>query len=215
MALKKRFYEHERYGLTTEEIKKGEKYLRKHKTAGAIPEQESLKLYELYMIGCSFYDIHQQYPQYPVEQIILTAALRQWPKDRDKMMSSLKDRVQARVVKSVIEQVDFLTTMLSVTNAEHMAAMRKFVLDPENNPPPKLRPQSIKEYRETVDALYKLVSGAVSGDGKGKTKTSPLFGALDPKNYKDKPAIALAKQRQEEEDDVAAIIAGEIVEEDK
>ena len=63
MALKRQFSNEEKVGLTQQEIEIGEKYLRKHKTAGALNEVESLKVYELYMVGCSFNEIHQQFPQ--------------------------------------------------------------------------------------------------------------------------------------------------------
>jgi hypothetical protein len=165
MGLKRYLNPDQKFGLTEEEIKVSEKYLRRHKTAGAVNDSESSKLYELLMIGYSFSDIHQQYPQYPMGQIILTAALRGWCKDRDRMMGTLRDRIQARVAKSVIEQVDFLTTMLSVTNVQHMDAMRKYILDPINNPLPKLTIGDIKEYKEVAETLSKLVS-SVSPGGK-------------------------------------------------
>lgn len=180
MALKKHFTTDEKFGLTQEEIKLGEKYLRKHKTAGAVGSPESMKLYEMYMVGCSFYEIHQQYPQYELPQIILTAALNGWAKDRDKMMGSLKDRVQAKVVKSVIEQVDFLTSMLSVSNAEHLQQMQDYVRDPANNTKPALRIESIKEYKEIVETLQKLVAGAQGKPG----KSSAMFEALEGGNKK-------------------------------
>lgn len=177
MALKRNFNDEEQYGLTQEEIKMGQKYLRKHKTAGKIPDQKALKLFEMYLIGHSFYEIHQQFPQYPVEQIILTAALNKWAHDRDNMMHTLRDRVQAKVVKSVIEQVDFLTALLSVSNAEHINEMRKFIADPDNNPTPNMRVQSIKEYKEVVETLYKIVAGSTANS---KSKESALFNALQP-----------------------------------
>jgi hypothetical protein len=203
MALKRSFSEEERYGLTEEEIKLGEKYLRKHKTAGAIAEVESMKLYEMYMVGCSFYEIHQQFSQYSVDQIILTAALRGWPRDRDKMMGSLRDRVQAKVVKSVIEQVDFLTAMLSVASAEHMTAMKKFILDPDNNPLPDIRVQNIKEYKDVVETLHKLIAGA-TGTAKG-SKSSAMFEALDPKGQPKQ-----LEKGQDAEESAADFIAAEI-----
>lgn len=199
MALKRRFTAEEKFGLTEEEIRRSEKYLRKHKTAGAIPEAESMGPYEMFMVGSSFHDIHQQFPRFPVDQIILTAALRGWTRDRDKIMGSLRDRVQAKVVKSVIEQVDFLTTMLSVTNTEHLDEMRKFINDPENNPKPSIRVESIKEYKEVVDTLSKLVQGAT---GDKKTKASAMFETLNPKS-KDKPAI---EKGDEDSDLLDAII---------
>ena len=201
MALKRSFNEDEKFGLTEEEARLAEKYLRKHKTAGAIPDLEAIKLYELYMVGCSFQDIHAQHPQYPVPKIILTCALRGWARDRDKIMGSLRDRVQAKVVKSVIEQVDFLTTMLSVVNAEHLDVMRKYVLDPLNNPRPQIRVDSIKEYKETVETLTKLVAGATGAN----KKNSAMFDTLSP------PKSLQPAPPEEPEDDPAMIIAAEVV----
>ena len=166
MALKKELNDNEKYGLTPEEIKHAEKYLRKYKTKGAIPELESLKVYELYMVGVSFTELRKQFPQYQLGQIILTAALRGWNNDRDRMQDSLRDRVRTKIVKSVLEQVDYLTTMLSVTNAEHMDEMRKYIIDPKSNPKPPLRVSSIKEYKDVVETLHKIVTGTAGGSGK-------------------------------------------------
>jgi len=186
MALKRNLTDDEKYCLTQQEIKLAEKYLRKHKTAGKISEPESLKLLEMYLIGHTFVEIHQQFPQYEMGQIILTAALAGWPHDRDKMQHSLRDRVQAKVVKSVIEQVDFLTTLLLVNNAERMDAVRKYIVDPVNNPKPNLTIDSIKEYKEVVETLYKIIAGSTPGS---KSKTSPLFNALAPQKQVDKDDV--------------------------
>jgi hypothetical protein len=187
MALKKRLTDEERYGLSEEEIKLAEKFLRKHKTAGALKELEAAKLFELYLLGESLPKITQQFPQYNLGQIALTASLRGWAHDRDKMMHTLQDRVRAKVVKSVLEQVDFLTTMMSVTNAEHLEAMVKYCQDPINNPKPSLRIGSVKEYKDVSETLYKLVSGATPG---AKGNKSPMFDALSPpqKQAEEKPA---------------------------
>jgi hypothetical protein len=97
------------------------------------------------------------------------------------MVHTLRDRVRAKVVKSVIEQVDFLTTMMSVVNAEHMIAMQKYIMDPINNPKPDMRPTTIKEYKDVAETLYKIVAGATGGGvGKDKQK-SPMFDALTAK----------------------------------
>lgn len=203
MALKRHFNDSEKFGLTQEEIKLGERYLRKYKTAGAIPDIEAIKLYELVMVGCSFQEISTQFPQYPIAKIVLTCALKGWMRDREKMLGSLRDRVQAKVVKSVIEQVDFLTTMLSVVNAEHMEVMRKFVLDPTNNPAPQIRVQNIKDYKETVETLQKLVAGATGAN----KKSSPMFDTLNsPKSIGKKHR----DEEDEEDDDPALIIASKV-----
>lgn len=181
MALKRNFNEDEKIGLSSQEIEIGEKYLRKHKTAGVIDEIESLKLYELFLIGSSFHEIHHQFPQYELGQIVMTSALRKWGVDREKMQGSLRDRVRAKVVKSVIDQVDFLTSMLSVANTEHIEQMRNYVLD-ANAAKPTLRIKSIKDYKEVTDTLGKIVQGATPNAK--NNNMSPMFDTLAPQPKK-------------------------------
>lgn len=212
MALKTRFSDKEKEGLTDEEIRLGEKYLRKFKTAGAIPQNECKKIYELVLMGYSFHELHQQFPQYPIAKIILTAALRGWMVDRERMQSSLRDRVHAKVVKSVVEQVDYLTTMLSVVNTEHIESMRMYILDPVNNPKPEVRINSIKEYKEIADTLQKLISNTMAPQ-----KTPPKFDALNSKRSGNK-ALPEGKKKEKESDgiiDIADLIADNIDGEEK
>ena len=179
MALKRRLTQEQKYGLSEEEIKLGEKYLRKYKTAGALKELEAAKLFELFLLGESLSKIAQQFPQYSLGKISLTAALRGWAYDRDKMMHTLQDRVKAKVVKSILDQVDFLTTMMAVTNAEHLETMVRYCQDPINNPKPDMRVTNIKEYKDVAETLYKIVAGATQSGSKDNKK-SPMFDALTP-----------------------------------
>ncbi len=176
MALKTNLTDEEKFGLSEEEIKLATRWLRAHKTAGAIPDLEAAKLFELFLLGEPLVKLAQNFPQYPLGQIAFTAAYKRWPSDRERMMSTLKDRVQAKVVKSVLDQVDFLTSMMAVANAEHLQQMSDYVRDPQNNPKPSLRITSIKDYKEISDTLLKIVSGATSGAQ--KDKASPMIGAL-------------------------------------
>lgn len=189
MALKKNLTDEEKYGLSEEEIKLATRHLRKFKTAGALKDLEAAKLYEMYLLGDTIPKIAQQFSQYPIGQIALTAALRGWAKDRDKMQHTLQDRVRAKVVKSVLDQVDFLTSMMAVANAEHLEAMIQYVQDPINNPKPAMRVTNIKEYKDVAETLYKIVAGSTGG-GTGKDKQkSPMFDALTatPKNQLEEP----------------------------
>jgi hypothetical protein len=181
MVLKRCLNESERFGLTQQEIEIAEKYLRKNKTAGALKQLEAVKVYELYMVGCSFAEIQAQFPQHEMGAIVLTAAMQEWAADRERMHSTLRDRVKAKVVKSVIEQTDFLTAMLSVASAEHMKQMRDYILDP-NAPKPSLRITSIKDYKEITETLAKIVQGATPNAK--DNKMSPMFDALAPKQPK-------------------------------
>ena len=194
MALKRNFTDEEKVGLSCQEVDIGEKYLRKHKTAGVIDDIEALKLYEMFLIGSSFNEINQQFPQYELGQIVMTAALRKWGIDRDRMQSTLRDRVRAKVVKSVIEQVDFLTSMLSVANTEHIEQMRNYILDP-NAAKPQLRIKSIKEYKEVTDTLGKIVQGATPNAK--NNAMSPMFDTLAPK-----PKKQISKKDDDDDDDI-------------
>lgn len=201
MALKKNLTDEERYGLSEEETKLATKYLRKHKTAGALTDLDAAKLYEMYLLGDSIAKIAQQFPNYPIGQIALTAALRGWAKDRDKMQHTLQDRVRAKVVKSVLDQVDFLTSMMAVANAEHLEAMVKYVQDPVNNPKPAMRVSTIKEYKDVAETLYKIVAGATGNTGGSKDKNkSPMFDALTAS-----PMKQLEEPEQEEELDITKL----------
>lgn len=203
MALKKDFTEYERYGLTDEEYRLARTYLRKHKTAGAIKDLEAAKLYELFLLGDSFQKLATQFPQYPVGQIILTAALRGWTHDRDKMLSTLQDRVRAKVVKSVLEQVDFLTAMMSVANTEHLDAMIKYIQDPMNNPKPAMRITNIKEYKEVSENLYKIVAGATTPK---PGQNSPMFSALTNPINKEQGQIEDKKSKDDEDVNILDVV---------
>jgi hypothetical protein len=177
MSLKTNLTDEERYGLSEEEIKLATRWLRAHKTRGAVPDLEAAKLFELFLLGEPIVKLAQNFPQYPLGQIAFTAAYKCWPADRDRMMSTLKDRVQAKVVKSVLDQVDFLTSMMAVANAEHLDAMAAYIKDPKNNPKPALRITSIKDYKEVCDSLQKIVGAAQTSQQESK-KTSPMMTAL-------------------------------------
>jgi hypothetical protein len=177
MAFKRDLTEEERYGLSEEEIKLATKWLRKHKTAGVLNDIDSAQLFELFLLGVTLGKIADQYPQHTLGKICLTAALKGWVKDRDRMMCTLQDKVRAKVLKSVIDQVDFLSALLAVSNAEHIDAMRKYILDPANNAAPTLRIKTIKEYKEVAETLYKLiVSSNNSSGGRGSALGTALSG---------------------------------------
>lgn len=209
MGLKTNLTEAEKYGLSEEEIKLAKRWLLEHKTAGVIPELEAAKLFEMFLLGESITRLAQTFPQYPLGQIAFTAAYKEWPKDRDKMLCTLKDRVQAKVVKSVLDQVDFLTTMMAVANSEHLESMVNYCKDPVNNPKPSLRITTIKEYRDLVETLAKLVTNTSSEKVSTKA-SSTLVGALSA--HAEQRRLA-AQSASTEEDDVedAEVTIGDVV----
>lgn len=196
--LKTRFTDEEKIGMSEQEILLAEKYLRKFKTRGKLQMPTSQKLYELFMIGYSVTDIHVQFPQYSIAQIGLTCAVEKWGKDRDVACISIKERVQSKVVKSIIEQVDYLTAMIAVNNVENMKEMIEYISDPVNNPKPKVRIESIKEYKEVAEMLSKLISATSNG-----SKSSPLLDAITPKQQQIKHIEQETKKIEDEEDDIS------------
>lgn len=154
--LKKRLRAEEKYGLTHEQVTLAEKYLRAHKTAGAMNQTEASPLYEMYLLGYSFEDIAQRYPQFPIGRIVLTAALSGWVKDRERLASSVYDRIKARVVRSTVEQVEFLTDMISVSTKESAEEISKYLANPKGTPPPELRIKSLKDYQQVVEMLARV-----------------------------------------------------------
>ena len=133
-----------------------------------------------------------QYRNHEVGQIALTAAIKGWQADREKMTTNLAELVQAKVVRAVMEQVDMLTTMLSVTNAEHLQTMRNFIADPANNPVPQFKINDIKDYKTVAETLQKLVAGSAS-DNK---PSSGMFAAIK-KPAKSSADLEEAKKKSE------------------
>lgn len=193
MGLKRQFTAHEQKGLTQEEIKVGLKYLRKHKTRGRIPDTEAVKVQEYFMVGATFHELAEQFPEYELGQIILTAAMKGWVHDRDRLLWTIQDRVKARIVKTFVGQIDFISTLLEVNNVEQLRALREYILDPSKQPPAN-RITNLKEYREICELLMKLGgTGFMSPQGEG--------GKKGPKKKQPESAAGLLEAAAAAEDD--------------
>jgi len=199
MALKRHLNDDEKIGLSPEEIKLAEKWLRKHKTAGAIQDPEAMKIYDMLLLGSTVMEIHTSFPQWPIGQIALTIALRKWMKEREKIVSSVRDTATVRLAKSVVDSVNFLTSMLAVANTEHLLQMQQYVRDPENAPKPDLRIQTLKEYKEILDSLQKLVMGS------GASGKSSLLDKITDNG--EAPQRIEASKDDNDDDDVATLMA--------
>jgi hypothetical protein len=164
------------YGLTPEQIKEAEKFLNKN-PADFINAQEAIPLYEMFVIGYSFEEIQKHYTQFPLGRIILTAAMNHWLKDRETLANSIYDRVKARLIKSTVEQVEFLTDLISVSASENSEKVRKYLSDPVNNQKPEMRIESLKEYKQVVDMLASIASSMKTSipqkSGEDNTKKIP------------------------------------------
>lgn len=198
--LKKRLSDEEAIGLSPDERRLADKYVRKFKTAGALKGYEAIMVCELFMLGSSVNEIHYQYPAFTPGQIALTIGLNKWGKDREKVASSIRERVKAKVVKSVIEQVDVLTTMLSVSAKQHLEKMKMYIADPKNNPMPDMRIETIKEYKEVSESLMKLVQGTTSNGG----KPAPILASFLPQEQKQEKIEKPEEKKEISFDDIEA-----------
>jgi hypothetical protein len=178
MPRKRYLTESEKVGLTAEEVSLANKWLRQHGTAGCVGTYESVKLFELYLMGQSLQQIQAAYPQYTLGQLALTCAQRKWYYERIRMSSTLQERVRARVIKSVLDQVDLLTAMLSVASVEHQQQMEAYIKDPKTAPLPEFRIKSIKDYQAVADTLHKIVVAAADPSGTSKRKTGSVYDNL-------------------------------------
>lgn len=148
----------EKKGLTFKEIELAESTLITKGPGYALSKDEAFRLYELYLLGWSFSQIIMKFPEYPMDKIVLTAALHLWGSDRARIAGTLKNRIQAKVVKAVVEQVDFLTEMLSDAASEAQKEAADYKADPINNPKPKLTIRTLNDYKLVMDMLHKLTT---------------------------------------------------------
>lgn len=165
--IKKRLNPEERYGLESHHIYEAEKYLRQFKTAGAMGKQEAMPIYELFLLGYSFEELSKRFPQHSVGKIALTAALNGWNRDKERVANSIYDRIKSKVIRSTVEQVEFLTDMVSVSSVENSEEMRKYLQDPTKAPPPKMRIKNLKEYQQVIEMLANVTESikAMSNNG--------------------------------------------------
>lgn len=201
MGLKRYLNDDEKFGLNGEEIKLAEKWLKKYKTAGAIQDPEAMKIYEMLLLGSTVMEVHANFPQWPIGQIALTIALRKWMTEREKMVNSVSSTATARMAKSVVDSVNFLTSMLAVANTEHLMQMQKYIKDPTNEPKPDLRIGTLKEYKEILDSLQKLVVGGNGG------KKSLLESITSP----DRPQTHMLPPVPDNDEDDAAVLMMEVL----
>lgn len=153
---KKKLNSEQKHGMTGEQILEVERYIRQPAAQGVIEKQEASPIYELFLLGYSPEELVKRFPQYSKARILYTAAAGGWFKDRERLANSIYDRIKARIVRSTVEQVEFLTDMITVSSVENADEIRRFLSDPKNNPLPNMRIKNFKEYQQVIDTLAKV-----------------------------------------------------------
>jgi len=150
---------------------------------------------EAFLVGYSIDEVADRYPHADRQKLIYTAAVNGWAKKRQEVAASIYDRVRAKLVRSVVEQVDHMTDLLSVASTESKAQIAAYLQDPVANPPPQNRIRSMKEYKDAIESLMKLtekvsVLGSNRDNAKGSSKQKAR--AKTDSGYSSKEAATLA-----------------------
>jgi hypothetical protein len=153
--LKKKLSSEERKGLEALHVRQAEDYLSLHGNV-LLNELEASAPLEAFLVGYSIEEVSDRYPEINKSKLIATAAIGRWYSKRQEIASSIYDRVKAKLIRSVVEQVDYMTDLLSVASTEGKETISAYLKDPLNNPPPANRIRSIKEYKDAIDSLTKL-----------------------------------------------------------
>jgi hypothetical protein len=152
---KKKLSSEEREGLDSSLIRKIEIFYQTHGDS-PYPSHEVASALEAFLIGYSLQEVADRYPNFNFEKLAYTAAVNRWHLKRQEIVSSIYDRVKAKLVRSVVEQVDYMTDMLAVASTEARGSMSAYLKDPVNTPPPANRIRSLKEYKSAIDSLTQL-----------------------------------------------------------
>lgn len=152
----KRLKSEEKYGLTNEQVAAAERFLKRKPDAAPINQQDAASLYEMFMLDYTLEDIAAKFNQHEYGHVVYTAAVNSWIKDRERMAATIYDRIKSRVVRSTVEQVEFLTDMIAVSSKESAEEVKKYLQNPMANPPPQMRIKSFKDYQQVVEMLLKV-----------------------------------------------------------
>ena len=153
--MKKRLLSEEKLGIEENCVKIAESYLNVHGN-NILSDIEAAPLLEAFLVGYSLEEIHKKYQHVDLGKLCLTASTQFWYKKRQEVASSIYDRVRTKLVRSVVEQVEYMTDLLSVASTESKQTIADYLRDPLANPPPANRIRSIKEYKDAIDSLTKL-----------------------------------------------------------
>jgi hypothetical protein len=116
------------------------------------------------------------------------------------------DRIKARIVRSTVEQVEYLTGMLAVASVESKEEVQAYLNDPKNNAAPSMRIKSFKEYKDVVETLSKVTDFIKSTATPGQEEQDP------PKKIGGRPKKELPKA---EERSTEALLLEALTKDDK
>ncbi len=156
--IKSKWDEEERRGLTQEEIRISELWLVDHRLHTRVSKVDSLPMYELYLKGTTLKELSRKYPQFEYERIILAAVLDDWFSERESAMDVVKKAVTEKVVTSMVNQVNLLSSMVEIAGKEWQEEMDKYLENPQLNPKPSVRINNLKDLAQVQEMMGKAVT---------------------------------------------------------
>ncbi len=174
--IKSKWDEEERRGLTQEEIRISELWLVDHRLHTRVSKVDSLPMYELYLKGTTLKELSKKFPNHDYERIILAAVLDDWFSERESAMDVVKKAVTEKVVTSMVNQVNILTSMVEIAGKEWQEEMDKYLENPQLNPKPSVRINSLKDLAQVQEMMGKAVATStpvVKQAPKPEAATSP------------------------------------------
>lgn len=116
----------------------------------------SAGLFELYLNGRSLHEIHSQFTQYGLGQIVHAAVEGGWNDQRSTYLAGLMDRAKGRALQSAAESVEFIADAMAAAHKKHGAALRAYLVSGNPNDLGAFGIGSLKQYKDLVEILMKV-----------------------------------------------------------
>jgi hypothetical protein len=124
-----------------------------------IPVANALQLYQLYLNGYSCKDIYRLNDEsLPLGSIVDARIRHEWDRRKDEHLKQLYDTISDKVLKTQMESAAFLADSLSAAHVEHGTKFKKYLQTHNPEFIEQIGIHSLKEYRETLNALTNLVN---------------------------------------------------------
>lgn len=137
------------FNLTKEYIESG-----KHPLA---PDTVA-SLFQLYLNGSSFEEIHRLNRVYPLASICWAAVKYDWETQKIQYIRELQANIRDKVIKAQLETTELLSTMLSAANKKNADPLRKYLQTGDATElKDSLNIQNLTQLLKIVEGLQKLV----------------------------------------------------------
>lgn len=141
-------------GFTNREIRAYERY--KEKKGAPISPDTALNFFRMYLEGYSLTDIHSKHRAWPLGALVDACIRYGWKDKKEEYLDTLQNQVMERLGKIKLESLNFALDMATVAHKQFRDEMMKYVQNPDDEKPPKIRIKSIREYKELMNIIMSL-----------------------------------------------------------